>query len=163
MGGAVSISRTSAAEKQKAAAKGKDQRRKNSFAFHLTKFIKNEENDVQLLHRLCKSERDSALLKLQKNNRDASEWMRPALIELNYALVSVLCAVLCCAVLCCAVLYCAVLRCTVLCCTVLYCTVLHVCWMHVTLDTIYVILNWENFRWFSGSYALQKGLSSCVY
>lgn len=42
-------------------------------AFHMNKYIKNEEKDIQLLHRLCKSERDAALLKLQKNNRDASK------------------------------------------------------------------------------------------
>jgi hypothetical protein len=73
MGGAISVTRTNAAEKKKAAAKGKDQRRKNSFVFHMNKFITNEGNDMQLLHRLCKSERDAALLKLQKNNRDASK------------------------------------------------------------------------------------------
>ena len=72
MGGGVSISRTSAEEKKKAAAKGKDQRRKNSFAFHMTKYLRNDEKDIPYLHRLCKAERDAALLKLQKNNRDAS-------------------------------------------------------------------------------------------
>lgn len=71
----MSISRANTEEKKKAASKGKDQRRKNSFAFHMTKFIRNEEKDIPYLYRLCKAERDAALLKLQKNNRDASTYM----------------------------------------------------------------------------------------
>ena len=71
----MSINRASTAEKKQAAAKGKEQRRRNSFMQHMSKYIRNEENDIQMLFKLCKSERDAALLKLQSNNRDASMFL----------------------------------------------------------------------------------------
>jgi hypothetical protein len=53
----------------------REERRKNSFVFHITKFVTHNDSNYDVLYRLYKNERDQAILRLQKNNRDASKFV----------------------------------------------------------------------------------------
>ena len=68
MGASISIVKGNDETKKKP----KELRRKNSFCAAITKYVKNPENDLVNIWKQCKAERDSALLRLQRNNRDAS-------------------------------------------------------------------------------------------
>ena len=67
----MSIVKSSDEEKKKK-AKG-EMRRKNSYSSNMAKYIKNSGSDYTELYRQCKAERDAILLRIQRNNRDASE------------------------------------------------------------------------------------------
>lgn len=67
MGASISIVKGNDETKKKP----KELRRKNSFCAAITKYVKNPENDLVNIWKQCKAERDSALLRLQRNNRDA--------------------------------------------------------------------------------------------
>jgi hypothetical protein len=72
MGSSVSIVKSSDEEKKKK-TRG-EMRRKNSFSSNMARYIKNVDNDYTELYRQCKAERDAILLKIQRNNRDASKF-----------------------------------------------------------------------------------------